>query len=72
MISLPTELLGILATIFIFISFTTSDMRHCRMINSIGCVIFIAYGILIGSISTCVLNGGLLILQIYKIVKRKD
>lgn len=64
------EILGIIASIVVLISFTQSKPSRIRIINTVGCVLFVIYGILINSISIWFLNGSCIFLQIYKL--RKD
>ena len=64
-----SEIIGILASVIIIISFLFNDGLKIRIINSIGGVIFLIYGILIGSVSTIFLQAALIIIQITKIFK---
>ena len=64
-----SEIIGILASVIIIISFLFNDGLKIRIINSIGGVIFLIYGILIGSVSTIFLQAALIIIQITKIIK---
>jgi len=41
-----TELVGYLASIAVLISFTMKDLRNLRMINGVGCLLFVLYGCL--------------------------
>lgn len=69
------ELTGIIATALIFISFTFTDIKKIRLLNLIGSVLFIVYGLGIGATWTWVLNAGLVIVQLYflnKLGKQKD
>ncbi|MGZ3885493.1 MAG: uroporphyrinogen decarboxylase [Bacteroidia bacterium] len=40
-----SELIGYMASAGVLISFLFSDMKKLRIINTIGCLLFIAYGI---------------------------
>lgn len=66
------EILGVIATIFIFIAFTQSDVIKIRIINSIGCLLFIIYGVILGAFSIWFLNTACLILNMYKIYKERS
>lgn len=66
-----TECIGILATLCVLVSFTQSKTSRIRVINSIGSVIFIVYGILISSFSVWFLNAAVLVVNIYKLIKRR-
>jgi hypothetical protein len=63
------ELLGIMATVFVLISFLMRDAVRIRKINIIGAFLFIVYGISINSVSVWLLNGVLLIVHIFYLKK---
>lgn len=58
------EIIGILAGIFIMVSFIPKKAPIIRSINFFGCVIFATYGILIQSIPVYAINGALAIIQV--------
>ena len=68
------ELIGIAATIFIVISMSI-DTRSwkgdvvMRVINIVGSVVFVVYGSLLPAISTAVLNGILVVVNTYHLIK---
>ena len=61
------EIIGILATVCVLISFTQSEVNKIRYINIIGCILFVIYGLLLNAFSVWFLNGACLILHIYKL-----
>ncbi len=63
------EIVGIIATLFVLASFLTSGERNIRIINIVGALIFVVYGILIGALSVWILNGALFFIHIYKLYK---
>lgn len=63
------EVMGVIATLFVFIGFTQSDTKRIRILNSIGSLLFVVYGVILGALSVWLLNGACLILNVYKIVK---
>lgn len=63
------ELLGIVATFLIFISLTQSNTIRLRAINTVGSIVFVVYGVLIGAFSVYLLNGVCAVVNVYKIVK---
>lgn len=65
------EIIGITATLFIIVSFITKNMKRCRIINLIGSVIFVVYGVLISSWSTSILNVIMIGVHIYYLVRGK-
>ena len=63
------ELVGVIATLCVLISFTQSKTNRIRIINSIGSVVFIIYGLLINSFSVWFLNAAVLCVNIYKLIR---
>lgn len=66
------ELIGIAGTLFVLASFLMKEYRKNRIINIAGCVLFVVYGIGIGAVSTWLLNGLLIFIHIYFLVKEDD
>lgn len=64
------EIIGILAGIIVLLSFIPQNIKYIRIINIIGCICFVVYGIGIKSISIWLTNGILGIIHIYQL-KRK-
>lgn len=61
-----TEFIGYAASAFIVISFLIHDnMRLLRMINGIGCVLFVIYGYFIDSWPVIIPNAFIFVVQIY-------
>ncbi len=65
------EAVGILATCFVLLSFLMRQTRHIRLINLVGAALYCFYGYLIGSLSTLLLNGALIVIHTCYLVKRK-
>ncbi|MGM9988093.1 MAG: hypothetical protein ACI35O_12820 [Bacillaceae bacterium] len=65
------ELLGILAGVFVLISFVLTGERRIRMVNIIGCTLFVIYGLMIGALSIWILNGILVFVHIGYLIKGK-
>lgn len=65
------ELIGVLASVMVLISFTMNGEKKIRLINIFGASLFVIYGLLIGAFSVWFLNGALLGLHIYKLKKDK-
>lgn len=57
------EFIGIAATLFVLLSFLMKKAEQIRVINIIGAALFVVYGCLIGSLSTWLLNGALIIIH---------
>ena len=66
---LKKEWLGIVASAFILISFLTNNQIKTRIINMVGCVAFVVYGILVQAYSTAFMNFALLIVHIVFLIK---
>lgn len=65
------EFLGILATLFVLMSFLMRKVETIRIINIIGAVLFVIYGICINSLSTWLLNAVLVIIHTVYLIKYK-
>ena len=65
------EVIGIVATLFIVIAFSLNGELKIRIFDLVGAILFILYGSLICSFSTILLNGILVGIQIFKIIKLK-
>ncbi len=65
------ELIGITASALVLISFLMKGERKIRLVNIVGAIIFIAYGIMLKSVSVTVMNVGLVIVHIYYLTKKK-
>lgn len=63
------ELIGILGSVFVLISFLMKDILVIRIINIIGSVIFIVYGIIIGAMATWFVNAALIVVHIIYIIR---
>ena len=66
---LKNEWLGIVASAFILISFLFTKQTITRIINMIGCIVFVVYGLLLPTYSTAFMNGALFIVHIVYLVK---
>jgi len=60
-----TEIIGIIAGVFVLISFLMKKIRVIRMISIIGCIFFVIYGVLISAWSVWVLNAILILIHIF-------
>lgn len=64
------EIIGILAGLVVLLSFIPKELKYIRIINIIGCILFVIYGVGINSISIWLTNGILGLIHIYRL-KRK-
>ena len=68
----PTEIIGYLASFFVLLSFINKDLRKLRLVNSVGCALFIAYGILLSSIPIIITNVAILLVNGYYLFVKKS
>lgn len=64
-----SELIGVLASVFVLISFVLNGEKNIRIANIAGAVLFVIYGIQIGAFSIWFLNGILILVHFYKLYK---
>ncbi|TVZ52133.1 YgjV family protein [Dokdonia sp. Hel_I_53] len=67
----PTEIIGYLASLFVLLSFFNKDLRKLRIVNSVGCALFVAYGVLLGSIPIIITNVAILLVNGYYLFIKK-
>lgn len=61
-----TELIGYLAMAFLVISFIPKQLKTIRIINFIGCLFFVIYGIMLGWKWPLIISNGLIaVIQLY-------
>ena len=66
------EWLGIAGTLFIILAFTMNGEREIRVLDLIGALLFVIYGVTIHSFSTVLLNVVLVVVQAYKLLRRRS
>lgn len=64
------ESIGIFATVFVLISFLFNKPKRIRIVNIIGAILFVVYGLLINALSVWLLNGALIVIHIYYLLKK--
>lgn len=64
------EILGTIASIIILFGFLMKGERNIRLVNIFGAICFVIYGIMINAFSVWFLNGALIIIHIYKLLKK--
>ena len=65
------ELLGYVATIVTLISMTSKNMKVLRILNSIGCVLWMSYGIIRNDNPVIVVNSTILVIHLVSLYKTK-
>lgn len=66
------EWIGIAGTLFIILAFAMNGERKIRIFDLIGALLFIIYGVTIRSFSTILLNVVLVVVQAYKLLRRRS
>ncbi len=66
------EGLGYVATIVTLISMMVKDMVYLRVINSVGCLLWIGYGMMSESIPVLMVNTIILGIHIFKLIELKE
>lgn len=67
------EWIGYLASFFLLLSFLMRNITTLRYINSLGCLLFVAYGILLDSWPLIITNGAIVLINIYYLfINRKE
>ena len=61
------ELIGIMASVVIVISFFMNGESKLRTLNIVGSIVFVIYGVLIGSVSVVFLNAVSTVVNVVKI-----
>ena len=65
------ELLGIIASLFVISAFLFKNVKVIRILDGIGALLYVIYGILIHSYANILLNIVLIIVQIYHLCRLK-
>jgi len=63
------EILGTIASVIVLISFLMKGEKKIRIINIVGAIMFVVYGLSINAFSVWFLNGMLFIIHIIKLLK---
>ncbi|GAA5091510.1 hypothetical protein GCM10023210_18990 [Chryseobacterium ginsengisoli] len=64
--------IGYSASLFIVLSFILKDIRKIRVVNMIGCICFVIYGIFSGMLWPVIIpNGMICLIQIYYLLVDK-
>jgi hypothetical protein len=63
------EILAYIGSVIIFISFLVKNVNWLRILNNVGCVIFLIYSIYHGRTPLIILNSGVIIVNIWHLIK---
>lgn len=64
---MSVEIWGIAATLFVLTSFLCNEEKYIRMVNIIGALIFVGYGLALQAHSVWLLNGILVVIHVIKL-----
>lgn len=67
----PIELVGYASSLFIAISLMMTDIFKLRIINSIGCLLFVIYGLNVKAYPVALANAIIIIINLYNLYKLK-
>ena len=65
------EIVGYIAMTFLVFSFIPKQIVRIRVINLIGCLFFVAYGIMLQAWPVAISNGFVAIIQVYHLINLK-
>lgn len=65
------EIVGTLASIIIAISLTMKNIKRLRVLNTIGALVFTVYGLLIGALPVWTLNGFIVLINCYFLLRMR-
>jgi uncharacterized protein with PQ loop repeat len=60
------DFIGYLAPVFVVLSFLFKDLKKLRMVNSVGCVLFVIYGLFIAAYPVVIANGIIVCVNIWQ------
>lgn len=68
-----TEYIGYLASLMVLLSFTMKDVKKLRLVNMLGCVLFITYGFLMPTLRIglpiIIANSAILLVNMFYLLK---
>lgn len=67
-----TDLMGYLASFTVLVSFVMKDIKTLRIVNTIGCAFFVAYGLMLHySIPVIITNVAIICINGYYLLKKR-
>jgi hypothetical protein len=66
-----SEYIGYLASGLVLISFLMKDIFVLRIVNTIGCLVFIIYGSMIDSLPVIITNAAIVLVNLYYLISPK-
>ena len=65
-----TEYIGYAASLAVLIAFLMKNMRALRIVNTVGCGLFIVYGSLLPSVPVIVTNAAIVGINLYYLLRK--
>ena len=59
------EWMGYLASLFVLLSFFMRNIKALRLINTLGCLFFVVYGIILPAWPVAITNGAIVLVNLY-------
>ncbi len=66
------DIIGYAAMIALMLSFTMKDIKKLRIINTVGCILFVVYGLMLNSWPIVITNAFITIVNFYHLTKRNN
>lgn len=66
------EIMGYAASIMVAISLTMKDIVKLRVLNFVGCSLFVAYGLMIGAMPVVATNAFIAVVNVYFLTKMRQ
>ena len=67
-----TEWVGYLAMTVLLVSFMMKNVIKLRIINSVGCLFFVIYGLMISQYPIVITNLAIILINLYYLILKKD
>lgn len=67
-----TEYIGYLASLTVLIAFLMKNIQTLRIVNSVGCLLFIVYGAMLPSAPVIVTNAAIVLINVYYLLFKKQ
>jgi hypothetical protein len=65
------EILGYTASATIVLSFLLQNITKIRIVNTLGCTLFVIYGLLISGIPVVIANGAIVVVNLFYLLRYK-
>ncbi|MDP5077612.1 MAG: YgjV family protein [Nonlabens sp.] len=65
------DFIGYLASFILLLSFTRKNVRHLRIINTLGCILFVIYGAMLSSWPVMITNVSIVLINLYYLFIQK-